>query len=152
MRSVNHEISKRIVSSMDAEDIIVMEDLQGIRAKRRGKDLNRLLGNWSFNQLRNFVEYKSVRKGIVFCTISPAYTSKMCHRCHEITSVRPKRAGFFKCLNCGYSCNADLNASFNLRERANALRNACGLSVNQPIVVEYDQYSGGKPTPLGVGN
>ncbi len=150
MRSINHEISKRIVSRMDAGDIIVMEDLQNIKSKRRGKDLNRLMNDWAFLQLRNFVEYKAVRKSIVFCIISPAYTSKMCSKCHETNSIRPNKAGFFKCLNCGYSCNADLNASFNLRGRADALRNACGLSVNQPIVAEYDKYSCGKSTHLVV--
>jgi len=152
MRSVNHETSKHIVSSVGAGDIIVMEDLSGIRAKRKGKYLNRLLSNWAFLQLRNFVEYKALRAGVVFCTVSPAYTSKMCGRCHELDSIRPKKAGFFKCLNCGYTCNADLNASFNLRERADALRNACGLFVNQPIVAEQNQSSSGKPTPSGVGS
>ena len=152
MRSINHEFSKRIFSRMDAGDIIVMEDLRGIRAKRRGKGLNRLLGTWAFNQLRDFVEYKAVRNGIVFCTVSPAYTSKMCSRCHETHSIRPNNADFFKCLGCGYSCNADLNASFNLRGRADALRNAWGLPVNQPIVAEHNQCSRDKPTPSGVGS
>ena len=148
MRSVNHWISKRIVSGLDAGDIIVMENLHGIRERRGGRSLNRLLSNWAFLQLKCFVEYKAVRKGVFFCLVSPAYTSMMCNRCHEINSIRPKKAGFFKCLNCGYSCNADLNASFNLRDRADALRNALGLFVNQPIVGD----SSDKPMPSGMGS
>jgi len=151
MKSVNHEVSKRSVSRVKAGDIIVMENLRGIRNKRRGKALNRLLSNWAFAQLRSFIEYKAIRKGAIFVTVLPHYTSRTCRRCHEIISARPKNAGFFKCLNCGYSCNADLNASFNLRERANALRNVCGLPVNQPIVAEYVQSSSSKPTTLVVG-
>lgn len=134
MQNVNHLVSKEIVGGMDAGDIIVMENLRGIRARRRGKELNRLLSNWAFSQLGNFIEYKAIRRGIIFIKVSPAYTSKMCNRCHETISTRPNKAGFFKCLNCGYACNADLNASFNLRERANAVRNALGLFVKTPIV------------------
>ena len=148
MRSVNHWISKRIVSGLDAGDIIVMENLHGIRERRRGRSLNRLLSNWAFLQLKCFVEYKAVRKGVVFCSVSHAYTSMMYNRCHEIDSIRPKKVGFFKCLNCGYSFNTDLNASFNLRDRADALRNALGLFVNQPIVGNRSD----KPMPLGMGS
>jgi IS605 OrfB family transposase len=136
MRSINHEVSKHIVSKIDGGDIVVMENLRGIRSKRRGKTLNRLLSNWAFAQLKGFIEYKSIRKGATFVSVPSHYSSKTCKKCHENLSIRPKKAGFFKCLNCGYSCNADLNASFNLRERADVLRNACGLFVNQPIVAE----------------
>jgi putative transposase len=152
MGSVNHEISKRIVSRITAGDIVVMENLWGIRSRRRGKTLNRLLSNWAFAQLRNFVEYKCIRKCAIFLTVPPHYSSKTCSRCHEICSVRPGNAGFFRCLNCGYSCNADLNASFNLRERADALRNACGLFVNQPIVAENTQSSSDKPRASALGS
>ncbi|MEW5996103.1 MAG: transposase [Candidatus Micrarchaeota archaeon] len=134
MRSINHLVSKKIVSGLGAGDIIVMENLRGIRAKRRGRELNKLLSTWAFGQLKSFMEYKAVGKGIVFVTVPPAYSSQACSRCHELLSIRPRNAGFFKCLNCGYSCNADLNASFNLREQANALRNVLGPSVNRPIV------------------
>jgi IS605 OrfB family transposase len=146
MRSINHEISKRIVSRINAGDIVVMEDLQRIRSKRRGKALNRLLSNWAFAQLREFIEYKCIRKGAIFAAVPSHYSSKACSRCNEILSARPKNAGFFRCLNCGYSCNADLNASFNLKGRADALRNALGLSVNQPIVAEDICLSSDKPT------
>ena len=136
MRSINHEVSKHIVSRINAGDIIVMENLYGIRKKRRGRTLNRLLSNWAFFQLRQFIEYKTMKKGAFFVTVPPHYTSKTCSRCNNISSRRPNNAGFFRCLNCGYSCNADLNASFNLRKQTKALLNVCGLPVNQPIVAK----------------
>ena len=129
-----------------------MEDLQGIRNKRRGKALNKLLSNWAFAQLKNFIEYKCIRKGAFFVAVPPHYSSKTCSRCDETFSLRPKKAGFFKCLICGYSCNADLNASFNLRKRTDALRNVRGLLVNQPIVAESVHSSSDKPTTLVVGS
>jgi IS605 OrfB family transposase len=132
---------------MNAGDIIVMENLHGIKSRRRGKTLNRLLSGWSFFQLRQFVEYKALRKGEVFMAVPAHYSSRECSRCHEICSERPGNAGFLHCLNCDYSCNADLNASFNLRDRADAVRNVLGLFVNQPIVAES---SSDKPTTLTV--
>ncbi|MBU0532266.1 transposase [Candidatus Micrarchaeota archaeon] len=136
MRSINHEISKLIVSRANAGDIIVLEDLYGIRDKSKGRALNRLISNWAFYQLKNFIEYKTLRKGAIFISIPSHHSSKTCSRCNETYTKRPKNAGFFKCLNCGYSCNADLNASLNLRGRTNVLRNVLGLLVNQPIVAE----------------
>jgi IS605 OrfB family transposase len=152
MRSVNHEISKSIISQLNAGDVVVMEDLRGIRRKRRGKALNRLLSNWAFAQLKGFIEYKAMRAGVMFMIVPPHYSSKTCSRCNEILSTRPKNAGFFKCLNCGYSCNADLNASFNLKGRTDALRNVLGLSVDQPIVAGNYCFPSDKPTTLVVGS
>lgn len=136
MKSINHEISKRIASSIGAGDIIVMEKLHGIRARKRGKTLNGLISNWAFYQLRTFIEYKAIRRRAIFMVVPPAYSSKTCNRCNDVLSKRPKNAGFFRCLNCGYSCNADFNASLNLKKRVNAMRNTLGLLVNQPIVAE----------------
>lgn len=150
MKAENHRISAQIVRSVNAGDIIIMEDLRGIRKGNRGKELNRLLSNWAFNQFKNFVEYKVVRKGGIFATIPAHYSSKTCSRCHELHTVRPNNAGFFRCLNCRYSCNSDLNASFNLRNRANAWRNALRAAVSQPIVGFYSDSD--KPTNLFVGS
>ena len=84
-------------------------------------------------------------------TISPEYTSQTCSKCGEL-GVRNK--GFFHCNNCSYSCNSDLNASYNFLQRAKPLVNALGLNVNQPIVAnDDDNYSefSDKPTALVVG-
>jgi len=134
MTDANHCISKRIVGNLGKGDTIVMEALEGIRNRSRGKTMNRLLSNWSFYQLNFFIKYKSVQKGIQTIEISPRYTSKTCNRCGEVYSIRPKHRGFFKCLHCNYTCNADLNASFNIRKRLKPLVNSRGLFVNKPIV------------------
>jgi len=138
MTDVNHCISKRIVGNLDKGDTIVLEILKGIRNKNRGKTMNRLLSNWSFYQLNSFIKYKSVQRGIQIIEVSPRYTSKTCSRCREVYSERPKHRGFFKCLHCGYTSNADLNASFNIRNRLKLLVNSRGLFVNKPIVASLN--------------
>lgn len=134
MADTNHCISKRIIENLNNGDTVVMEILKGIRNKNRGKTMNRLLSNWSFYQLNSFIKYKSIQKGIQIIEIAPKYTSKTCNRCGEIYSSRPKNSGFFKCLHCSYTSNADLNASFNIRNRLKPLVNSRGLFVNKPIV------------------
>ncbi|MEK6861135.1 MAG: RNA-guided endonuclease TnpB family protein, partial [Nanoarchaeota archaeon] len=111
MTWVNHNISKEIVSSLEPGDTIVMENLKGIRKIKRGRKINFWLHGWSFYQLQRFIEYKSIREGIKVIKVNPFQTSITCSRCGNIGN---RVEGFFKCIHCGYSLNADLNVSFNL--------------------------------------
>ena len=108
---INHNISKDIVSNFKGNKI-VMENLKGIRKKRRGKILNYWISNWSFYQLQSFVQYKAERKGIVVERVKPNYTSQICHKCGQLGS---RSKGCFSCCHCGLNdFNADLNAGRNL--------------------------------------
>ncbi len=57
----NHRVVKGMVN--EHYDILVFEDLTGIRAKKRNRDLNKKLGTWSFHQLLSFVECKAEALG-----------------------------------------------------------------------------------------
>ncbi len=107
----NHNISKEIVSGLEAGDTIVMENLKGIRKVWRGRRMNYWIGNWSFHQLQSFIQYKAERKGINVVKVRPNYTSKLCSKCGELAS---RNCGFFSCSHCGFSLNADLNAARNI--------------------------------------
>lgn len=112
----NHTIAKRIVEMAKQSDKgISIEDLTGIRQTARiRKSQNRTMSNWSFYQLRQFLEYKSKLAGIPLAIVKPNYTSQMCHECWHIG----KRNGeTFKCTNP--SCvidtiDADVNGSLNI--------------------------------------
>ena len=57
------------------------------------------------------------RNGVPFTLVNAQYTSQTCNRCGYI--ARGNRDGeTFKCLSCGYSCNADYNASVNIAREA----------------------------------
>ena len=103
----NHNISKQIVNNFDGHTIVV-ENLKGIRKLRKGKRMNYWLHNWSFFQLQNFIQYKAIRKGIKVIKVNPFHTSQTCSKCGNPGS---RSKGFFVCAPCGYSLNADLNAS-----------------------------------------
>ena len=109
MRGVNHKISKDIVDSFDGCKI-VMENLKGIRRTNLGRRMNYWISNWSFFQLQSFIQYKAERKGIEFVKVRPNYTSQICSKCGKLGS----RSGCSFVCHCGFSLNADLNASLNL--------------------------------------
>ena len=110
MAWVNHNISKKIVSSFTGNKI-VMENLKGIRKIRRGKRMNYWISNWSFFQLQSFIQYKAERRGVEVVRVKPNYTSQICSNCGKLGS---RSKGFFSCSHCGFSLSADLNASRNL--------------------------------------
>lgn len=121
MRWVNHNVSKTIVKSADC---IVMENLKGIKKMRNkymGKRLNRWFSSWSIYQLQWFIKYKAEFEGKRIIFTNPYLTSQTCSNCFEIGS---RYLNSFVCSHCGFTCDADLNASYNLRR----------LSVTQPNV------------------
>ena len=113
MRQCNHEISKAIVSSINIGDTIIMEDIKGIRGCRVNRKQRYWLNNWSYYQLRRFIEYKGRLHGNKVILIDPRNTSKTCSRC--LSSRTRRKSSDFHCFACDYHLNADLNASNNLR-------------------------------------
>ena len=110
--NINHITSKAIIEKLNSGDTIVLENIKHIRRGKRGKHW-KWLHTWSFYQLRQFIEYKAFRKGVKVVHVEPQNTSKRCSKC---TSMNTKRVrGWFHCLDCGYSLNSHLNASFNIR-------------------------------------
>jgi IS605 OrfB family transposase len=134
MRGVNHKISKEIVDNFDGCKI-VMENLKGIRKIRRGRRMNYWISNWSFFQLQSFIQYKAERKGIEFVKVKPNYTSQICSKCGKLGS---RYGACFVCCHCGYSLNADLNASLNLASPMLEKRQAV---ITQPYI-RTDEHEG----------
>jgi putative transposase len=109
----NHQISYRIIKKALATNAIVaIENLTGIRERTnkqpRNKVERRRSNSWSFYQLRFFLEYKGIKEGVEVIAVPPAYTSQTCHQCLHIGLRSDKR---FKCGNCGWHGDADLNGA-----------------------------------------
>jgi putative transposase len=112
MTWVNHNVSKRIVEKLSEGDVLVMEDLSYIR---QTATYNRWVHKWAFRELQRFLEYKATLKGVRVVYVRPHYTSKECNRCHSRNTSRHR--GFFACLICGHTLNADLNGARNIARR-----------------------------------
>ena len=124
----NHVISKRIVCAAEGTKRgIALEDLKGILLRTTvTKGQRERHHKWAFHQLRSFIDYKARRGGVRVKVIDGAYTSQQCSACGFVhPDNRPSQAAF-RCLACGHTGNADINAAKNIAARA---------AVNRPIAV-----------------
>jgi IS605 OrfB family transposase len=114
----NHNISKQIVGKAKALGFgISMEDLSFIRCRiedHSSRKFRRRFGNWSFAQLRQFVEYKARLAGVPVVAVDPRNSSRTCSRCGHCEKGNRKNQSEFRCKHCGFSTDADLNAALNL--------------------------------------
>lgn len=113
MREVNHRISKQIVTSLQAGDTLIMEDLTHIRDRMRVQRRQKVIHHsWAFAQLQAFIAYKALERGIGVAYVDPHYTSQVCSRCGQLGSRNAHR---FSCA-CGHHAHADFNSCHNLRQ------------------------------------
>ena len=131
-RDLNHQISKKIVTKAKGTNSnISIENLKGIRSSITVKKSQRAKHHsWSFSQLREFIKYKAKLNGVTVFVVNPQYTSQTCRKCGNISRSNRKSQSIFKCTVCGFTDNADVNASFNIASRA--VREIS--KINQPIV------------------
>lgn len=144
-RDVNHCVSKRIVQSLPVGSTIVLEQLKYIRERcRQRKEQKREFHNWSFYQLEQFLTYKAEAKSCRVVYVDPRYTSQKCSCCSHTSKSNRKNQTQFKCVHCGYTLNADLNASFNIKNNyLDSIRHPSRAPVNEPIVSGHSPRTAG---------
>lgn len=118
-RDCDHVLSKRIVQSSPAGCTLVLENLTHIRShvKQRKGQQQRRLHSWSFAQLAGFIIYKGQERGQRVVIIDPRHTSQTCSACGYQARNNRRSQSLFSCRSCGYILNADLNASYNIRNK-----------------------------------
>ncbi len=113
-KDVNHVVSKRLAHQENVTTF-VLEDLSGIRNKRRGKKMNKWLGSWPFHQFELFLGYKAEALGKRVVFIDARYTSQKCSQCGHIYKGN-RHKSHFQCVRCGFQAHADVNAAVNIRD------------------------------------
>jgi putative transposase len=120
VRDTNHVISKQLVLRAHSQaKALCMEDLSGIRDRASvfSREMRWLMGNWSFDQLKQFVAYKCEAAGIPLILIDPRNTSRTCSVCGHCDKANRKSQAKFECLKCGFQANADKNAAANISRK-----------------------------------
>jgi len=131
--NTNHVIAKQIIAACQPGDTLVMENLTDIGERTKGRrQQRRALSNWSFAQLQGFIAYKAASKGVSVAFVDARYSSQACSRCGHIDKRNRVCQSEFSCQHCGYTANADYNASVNLASRARSV--ASGHHVKVPLV------------------
>jgi len=130
-KDIDHQISKMLVTKAKGTSrAIAIEDLQGIRERTTVRKAQRgCFHAWSFGQLRNFIEYKSILNGVPVMVVPPQNTSRTCPTCGCIDKRNRSNRDTFLCVQCGFAGPADHIAAINIAARA---------VVNQPIVSEFE--------------
>lgn len=138
MRDVNYCTVKKILNFAKENNVshIGIEDLSGIRNSKLRREQKRQLNSWAFYQFRTILEYKASLQGLNVIALDPRYTSQACSKCGHTEKSNRKTQKLFVCKSCGYSQNADINASANIEfltrlSRSNLIN---GVAVNQPDV------------------
>lgn len=127
-----HTISYQVVdiASQQENPIIIMENLKNINRNciitrndgkkvksKKLKQHNYNITSWNRGMTEQDIEYKAKYKGIPTMTVPSFYNSQICSRCGCLDKRNRKSQSEFKCVNCGYTINADLNATFNESKR-----------------------------------
>jgi len=130
-KNESHKIANKILETKS--NVIVMEDLSGIKTKNRGKNFNNKQSQVPYFDLRRILTYKAPLQGKVVVTVDPAYTSKNDYRGIE----KGKRQGCRYYAKDGKVFDADWNASINIANRYSVRKRVKGIelpvSFNLPI-------------------
>jgi len=106
------------VNQLDLNNVntLVMEELIGLTNKKNGRNnkiTRKLLGYWNRVLLEFRLELLCQINRVNLIKVDPSYTSQMCSQCGHI--FKNNRQGErFRCVKCGYTADADYNASLNI--------------------------------------
>jgi len=120
LKERNEYIDKEL-KSLNLENIkeIVVEDLKDVKKGTKGrirKEFNNKLQRWVYKYFLTRLEQLCEVVGVQLHKVDPAYTSQTCFACGDVH--RSNRNGeIFKCRSCGYTTDADYNASLNILNR-----------------------------------
>ncbi|MBU3912849.1 MAG: transposase [Nanoarchaeota archaeon] len=112
--------------------IISVEKLQ-INNMVKNHHLAKSINDVSWGIFIQMLSYKVERTGGQLVKVNPRNTSKTCSNCGTILDM-PLSKRKFKCLNCGFVCHRDLNASININTAGRAEINACEHDVRPSSV------------------
>lgn len=101
-------------------------DKHGKMVKQKS-GLNKSILDQGWGMFRQFLAYKlKYNYGTELIEVNPQYTSQKCSGCGHIHANNRKNQASFRCVKCGLSMNADLNASLNIKAAGLAVL-ACGV-------------------------
>jgi putative transposase len=81
--------------------------------------LAKVIADMGFYEFKRQLEYKCQLYGSTLILVDRwEQSTKTCSQCHTEKDSMPLSELVFRCDNCGFECDRDLNASFNLEQAA----------------------------------
>lgn len=88
-------------------------NIENIKNLRFGRKSSRALSHWTYTDIFEKLESYCEEQGVLVVKINPTYTSQRCSVCGW-TRKSNRKGKSFKCGNCGFTADSDLNASRNI--------------------------------------
>lgn len=116
-----HNYIRWCVKQLDFASLsdLILEKLKYIQIGTKGKvnkTTRKLLKSWNLGLLHLAIEQKCEENCVHLHYVNPKYTSRTCPICGHIDK-RNREGTVFKCVNCGFEDNADINAAKNILKR-----------------------------------
>ena len=122
-----HKVARRIV---DGTAVVALEALHLRNMTRSAKGtaenpgrnvaakaaLNRVVLDAGFGLLEQMVVAKAEEAGRRIVRVNPRFSSQECSHCGHVAS-ESRRKRRFRCVACGFTCHADVNAALVIRRR-----------------------------------
>ena len=113
---INRYVNRFLKEHPDLKTLVV-ENLKEVKKESKfSHSFNNRLQYWSYRQVLEKLERSCQENGILLLKINPAYTSQTCSNC-GMKDKKSRNGEHFHCLSCGYSDDADHNASANILQR-----------------------------------
>ena len=115
-KEINHKISKTLVhKAVVSRKALALEDLTGIRERTTVRRENRYeRHSWAFHQLRRYIAYKAAWASVEVRFVDSRNTSRTCSECGHCEKANRQSQASFRCKQCGFCLNADVNAAINI--------------------------------------
>jgi putative transposase len=110
--------------------------------------LNKSIQDAGWGQLARMIWYKAEEAGIVVMRVNPQYTSQTCPECGHVAKENRVKQAKFKCLACGHTDHADVNAALNILRLGQSQRGAAQAAERE---VPSETTSRGCEAALGAG-
>jgi len=100
------------LNQLNLNDVKILK-LEKIKDLRRNNKVSRFMSHWTYTDISYKLESLCEEHGVQTLYINPTYTSQRCSKCGWVRKSN-RKGNLFKCKSCGFTLDADLNASLNI--------------------------------------
>lgn len=118
-KEIENYIGYTVKKAVTGRFNIVVEDLKNLKRGKSGKwrkSINRKFGYWYYGLMLRRMRDRAESRGVLCRSVPPQYTSQTCPKCGHVDSLN-RKGEKFKCLQCGYSGDADYVGAINILSR-----------------------------------
>jgi len=118
-KEIENYIGRTVKGAVDGTADIVIENLKRLKENKGGvwsKLINRRFSYWLYGLTLKRIRDRAEVAGVQCLSVPPQYTSQTCPDCGYIDRLN-RRGEKFKCLQCGFSDDADHVGAMNILRR-----------------------------------